>query len=401
MSPWLSVVGIGEDGLEALSPAARALVDDAEVLIGGERHLAMLPDDGRERLAWPSPLAALVDEIAGRKGQRVCVLATGDPQCFGIGVTLAKRIPLPEMTIVPAPSAFSLACARLGWPLAEVETVTLHGRPLALLHPFVQPGARLLILSENATTPGAVAGLLRDRGYGGSRLTVLEHLGGVKERLYEATAETWSAKDVADLNTLAVECVAEPEAALLPRTPGLADDAFRHDGQLTKREVRAATLAALAPLPGQRLWDVGAGCGSVAIEWLRAAPRSMAIAIEQKAARRVLIADNAAALGTPQLEIVAGEAPDALAGLAVPDAVFIGGGAATAGIFEACWSALAPGGRLVANAVTLEGEGALARWQGEVGGTLTRLAVVRAEPVGEFLGWRPLMPVTQFATVKR
>ena len=400
MTPWLAIVGLGEDGLEGLTPAARALVESAEVLVGGERHLAMVPEDGRARLTWTSPLKLLVEEILERRDQRICVLATGDPMAYGIGVTLAKRLPREEMTIIPAPSAFSLAAARLGWSLAETDQLTLHGRPLALLNAYLQPGARLLILSEDGTTPAQVAGVLRERGYGESIITLLEHMGGPKEMIAEGTAADWGEGRTADLNTLAVHCRAGAEAALLPRTPGLPDDAFRHDGQLTKREVRAATLAALAPVPGQRMWDVGAGCGSIAIEWMRAAWEARAVAIERNPDRLALIAANAAALGTPKLKVVAGEAPAALEGLDPPDAVFIGGGATTEGLFEACWQALRPGGRLVANAVTLEGEQTLVRWRSEVGGDLTRIAVSRAEPVGPFTGWRPLMPVTQFRVTK-
>lgn len=399
-APWLSIVGIGEDGLAGLTPPARALVDDAEIFVGGERHLAMLPKDDRERLAWTSPLSALLDEIESRRGTRVCVLASGDPLWYGVGVSLLKRIRRSEISILPGRSAYSLAAARIGWPLAEVDCLTLHGRPLSLLHPYVQPNAKLLILSEDAATPAAVAALLAARGYGDSRLTVLEHLDGDRERRLEGTAAAWSANDVADLNTVAVECVASPDAPLLPRTPGLPDEAFRHDGQLTKRELRAATLAALMPVAGQLLWDVGAGCGSVAIEWMRAAPRARAVAVERKAERRAMIAENADALGAPALKIVAGEAPAALGGLEAPDAVFVGGGVSAPGVIETCWQALKPGGRLVANAVTLEGEAALLAWHHGKGGGLTRYAIARAEPVGPFQGWRPMMPVTQYAATK-
>ncbi len=397
MTPWLSIVGVGEDGLEGMAPAACALVEQATVLIGGDRHLALVPDDARERLPWPSPLSDLIPEIISRRGQAVCVLASGDPLFYGIGVTLARSIPPEEMTIVPAPSAFSLACARLGWDRTEVDTLTLHGRPLALLQPFIQPNARLLILSEDGNTPAQIAEALVARGYGESRLTVLEHMGGPRERQVEGRAAAWGERQTADLNTLAIECVAEPGAQLLPRTPGLSDDAFRHDGQMTKREVRAVTLSALAPVSGQLLWDVGAGCGSIAIEWLRAVPRTRALAVERKSERLALIADNATALGTPGLSIVPGVAPAALEGLEAPDAVFLGGGVSQPGLIEACWLALKPGGRLVANAVTLEGEARLIAWQQSRGGTLTRISVERSGPVGTLHAWRPLMTVVHYA----
>jgi len=400
MTPWLSIVGLGEDGLAGLSPAARALVESAQVLVGGARHLALAPEDGRERLTWTRPLSDLIEDIAARRGQGVCVLATGDPLDFGIAVTLARRIPLAEMTIVPAPSAFSLACARLGWPRAAVECLTLHGRPLDLLHPAIQPEARILALSNDAQTPGQVAALLTARGYGASRLSVLEHMGGPKERCVEGLAHDWSETGIADFNTLAIACVAGPEAAHLPRTPGLPDEAFHNDGQLTKREVRAVTLAALAPAPGQHLWDVGAGCGSVAIEWMRGHVRNRASAVERQAARVALIASNAAALGAPRLDIRHGAAPEALENLDPPDAIFLGGGLSAAGLIDTLWDALRPGGRLVANAVTLEGEQVLAKFHGQNGGALTRIAISRSHAIGPHTAWRPLMPVTQMRAVK-
>lgn len=399
-APWLSVVGIGEDGLPGLAPAARALVDAAEVLVGGDRHLAMVPPDARERLVWPSPLSALIGAIAERRGRRVCVLATGDPMHFGVGVTLARRFGRDEMTIVPGVSAFSLAAARLGWPLAEVACLTLHGRPLELVLPALQPGRRILALSHDGGTPAAVAALLCRHGWGPSRLVALAHMGGPAEARIEATAARWTANAVPDFNTLAVDLEATAEARPLPLVPGLPDDAFRHDGKLTKRAVRAATLAMLAPGPGQVLWDVGAGCGSVAIEWLRAAAGGRAVAIEPVAGRRAMIADNALALGTPQVEVVDGRAPAILDGLPAPDAVFVGGGITTAGAIEACWQALRPGGRLVANVVTLEGEAEALAWHRRLGGELSRLAVSRAEPVGPFEGWKHQMTVTQFAATK-
>lgn len=400
MTRWLSIVGLGEDGLEGVSPVGRHLIDSAGVLVGGERHLSMLPDDGRERLTWTRPLTALVDRIVERRQQGVCILATGDPMWFGIGVTFAKRISADEMTVLPAPSAFSLACARLGWALSDTECLTLHGRPLELVIPALSPGARILALSDGGGTPAQLAALLTERGFGDSRLTVLSHMGGEREDRLQARARDWSASSVPAFNTVAIECVAETGAVSLSRIPGLPDEAFEHDGQMTKREVRAMTLARLAVLPGQRLWDVGAGCGSVAIEWLRAAARTEAIAIERNGDRRQRMAANAAALGTPHLEIVAGDAPDALDGLPQPHAVFIGGGLSRDGLFERCWDALPPGGRLVANGVTLEGEATLLNWHARIGGDLTRLQVSRAGPVGKLTAWRPAMAVTQLVAVR-
>ena len=400
MTRWLSVVGVGDDGLSGLPTAARSLVDDAEAFMGGARHLAMLPDDGREKCPWPSPLGQIMEEVESRRGQRLCILATGDPMFYGIGVTLARRIPFDEMTVVPAPSAFSLACARLGWPMDEVEAVTLHGRPIELLHPHVQPGARLIALSEDGSTPGKLAALLSARGYGGSTITVLEHMGGQAERILSSSAGQWPDGVNADFNTIAIECVAGPDAEHLPCVPGLPDDAFEHDGQMTKREIRAMTLSALGPTPGACLWDVGAGCGSVAIEWMRAARGTSALAVERNEDRRALAAANALALGTPALRMVAGEAPAALGDLPVPDAIFIGGGISTEGVAEACWAALKPGGRIVANVVTVEGEARINALRGLHGGELVRIAVSRADQVGPYLGWRPMMPVTQWKAVK-
>jgi precorrin-6Y C5,15-methyltransferase (decarboxylating) len=401
MHKWLSVVGIGEDGLSGLSAIARSLVERAEAIVGGKRHLAMLPsDDPREKLIWTSPISDSIEEILRRRGQSVCVLASGDPMCFGIGVTLTRKIPISEMTIIPAPSSFSLACARLGWSLTEVETLSLNGRPPAVIQATIYPKARLLILSEGKETPAIVADILTKRGFSDSKITVLEHMGGSQERIIEGTAASWTTTELADLNTIAVECIADAGVVSLPRLAGLPDDAYHHDGQLTKREVRAITLSALAPTPGQLLWDVGAGCGSIGIEWMRSHPRCRAIAIEQNSTRLQYIADNAAALGTPYLQIVAGKAPAALKDLPQPDAIFVGGGATTEGLFEVCWEALRPGGRFVANAVTVESEQKLLQWHNQVGGELIRVAVQRAAPIGGFLGWKPMVPVTQWVVVK-
>lgn len=399
---WLSVVGIGEEGPGALSPAARSLVKTAEFLFGGARHLAMVPEGKAERYAWERPLNRTIERIARHRGRRVVVLASGNPLWFGIGVRLARHFPREEMTILPQPSAFSLAAARLSWPLADCGLLTLHGRPLDSLRLHLAPGRRLLVLSENGTTPRQAARLLDALGWGESRIEVFAHLGGKNEAVFAGTAQDWGDRLVPDLNTIALLCRAGNRARALPRVAGLPDDAFEHDGQITKREVRAATLAALSPLPGERLWDVGAGCGSVAIEWLRLSEGRAAIAIERRAERAAIVAQNAARLGVPGLDVVCAEAPAAFASLPRPDAVFIGGGGSE-NLFAAAWDALREGGRLVANVVTVEGEALLFDWQGRVGGTLSRIAVSRAEPVGATQPrrlWRPLATVTQLAAVK-
>lgn len=407
-TPWLCVVGIGESGLASLSPAAASLVAAAELLVGGERHQAMIPASCAERLTWANGIEPTMDAIAGWRGRSVVVLASGDPMWFGIGATLARRFPPAEMRVVPVAGAFSLAAAAMGWALAEVETLSVHGRPLQCLNLHLHPGARLLVLSRDRNTPGEVAALLCAHGYGLSQLTVLEHLGGPRERRIEGMAERWEASPGADLNTLAIVCRPDPGAAVVSLGPGLADDAFVHDGQLTKREVRALTVSALAPLPGQVLWDVGAGAGSVAIEWLRMAPPfvreggqpARAIAIEGDARRCAAIVQNAGALGVPQLQVVHGWAPEALDGLPQPDSVFLGGGLTCPGLLEACWHAILRGGRLIANAVSLEGLSRLAAFRRENGGELTRLAVSRAEAVGGFTGFRPSLEVVQYEAIK-
>ncbi|HZK89683.1 MAG TPA: precorrin-6y C5,15-methyltransferase (decarboxylating) subunit CbiE [Stellaceae bacterium] len=400
MKPWLSIVGIGDDGLAGLAPASRALVETAEIIVGGARHLAMIPPGAAERLPWRQPFDGSIAAISAHRGRRVVVLASGDPMWYGAGAILARHFPREEMTILPHPGAFSLTAARLGWPLAECTPFSLHARPLDTLRLHLAEGRRVLILAADGATPAAVARLLSEAGWGPSRLTALEHLGGPAEAVHGATAADWGDRRVADLNAIALECRAAPGTRGRSRLAGLPDDAFQHDGQLTKREIRAATLAALAPLPGERLWDVGAGCGSIAIEWLRADTALSAVAIERDAARAALIARNAAALGVPGLNVIHGTAPAALAGSSPPDAIFAGGGLADPALLPVLWRALRPGGRLVANVISTEGERALLDWQARHGGSLTRLAVSRAEPLAAHQIWRPLAVVTQLAVVK-
>ena len=401
MTRWLKIVGIGDDGVKGLGPAARAVVDQADVIVGGERQLAMVGDHEAECLSWPKPFDIMVEELRAGSGKNVCVLASGDPTCHGVGSLLADKLGVDAVQILPTPSAFSLACARLGWSSQTTHTLSLHGRPLELLHPFVQPNVRLLALSENAETPTRVAALLCDRGYQSSRLTVLSHMGGEYENIVSAQVDQWGPdQPVANLNTIAIECLASPEAPLVPRSPGLPDELFEHDGQLTKREVRAMTLSALSPTPGQLLWDIGAGCGSVSIEWMRSTPSCRAIAIESNPKRAQLIRSNATTLGTPDVDIVVGTAVPALTGLARPDAIFVGGGITQPRLFDECWRSLKPGGRLVANVISLEGEQILDQWQRTAGGQLTRIAVSRGETIGKFRCFKPLMAVTQFCAIK-
>lgn len=399
MTPWLSVIGIGEDGPAALSPAARTLIDTSEVLIGGERHLAMVPNGRGERLTWPSPITPLVERIRAMRGRRVCVLATGDPMLFGIGASLARHVPAEEMSVLPAVSAFTLAAARLGWPLDQVETITLQGRPVDQLAIHVFPGARLLVLSRDAGSPSAVAEWLVAHGFGESRMVALAHMGGPKESRVDGVAAQWNAT-IPDFHTLAIECAAGADASWWPRSAGLPDDAFMHDGKLTKREFRALALAKLMPHPGALLWDIGAGCGSIGIEWMRAADHASAVALEPRADRRAMIAQNAIALGVSALDVRDAKAPDGLAALPAPDAVFVGGGL-SAETIDTSMERLSNGGRLVAHAVTLEGEAVLLAAHQRHGGELVRLSAWHAGPVGSLTGWRPQMPITQFSWRKR
>ncbi|MDA9954399.1 precorrin-6y C5,15-methyltransferase (decarboxylating) subunit CbiE [Planktomarina sp.] len=398
-SAWLHIVGIGEDGLDGLVPAARAVVESAEVIIGGERHHQMAGIHSAERMKWPSPFDALISQLQTLRGKRVVVLATGDPLWFSVGARIGRSIDPAEITYYPQISAFQLASARMGWSMADVEALTVHGRPVEQIISFIQPNQRLLILTTGGQTPGQIAKFLADRGFGASKMTVLAAMGGGNELRFDGIAATWD-HEVPAFNTLAVDCIAAPDAALLPRVPGLPDELFEHDGTMTKRETRAVTIAKLMPMRGALLWDIGTGCGSVAVEWMRAARYAQAIGIEPRADRRAMAAQNALVLGTPTLELVAGTAPEVLQGLAAPDAIFVGGGL-TDGVFDAAWAALKPLGRFVSNAVTLESEAILMELHKKYGGELVRLAVTRAEPVGPYRGWRPFMPVTQWSLIKR
>ncbi|KJK38514.1 precorrin-6Y methyltransferase [Lentzea aerocolonigenes] len=374
----VTVVGIGADGWDGLSPAAQNAVRGARVLMGSQRQLDLVPGDF-ERVAWPSPLVPALPSLFERY-RDVCVLASGDPMFHGIGTTLVRLLG-PRVTVIPHPSSVSLACARLGWALNEVEVVSLVGRSPDLLRPALTPGRRILVLGGDPATVAELAG----------PITVLEQLGGPAERVYQ-----WSGESADPLCVIA----AEYAGSAYSRVPGLPDDAYETDGQLTKREVRAISLSTLAPLPGQLLWDVGAGSGSIAIEWARTHPTCRAIAVEQDAVRAERIVRNAASLGVPGVEVHIGRAPAVLEGLEKPDAIFIGGGLTVPGVVQTCWDALGAGGRLVVNAVTLESEAVVAQWYARLGGDLVRIAVNRGSSVGKFTGWRPHMPVTTWSVVK-
>lgn len=393
----ITVVGIGADGWGSLSEQACAAVLGADLLVGGERQLDLVPAAvTAERRPWPQNLVTLVDELPAlvAAGRSVAVIASGDPLMHGVGVTILRRLGDEAVRVIPNVSSYALACARLLWPQAGAELVSATSRIAETIVPALQPGRRLVVLGFGPRTAAEVARVARERGFGASRLVVLEELGGAAERIVESTPDAWGDDEAAALHLVALEV--RGKGALLGRGPGLPDDAFEHDGQITKRDVRAMTLAALVPVPGQLLWDIGAGSGAVAIEWMRAAPGARAIAIERDAERAGRIGRNARALGVPSLQVVTGEAPDAFGELERPDAIFIGGGLTTYGVLTLCRKALRRGGRLVANVVTVEGETLLSRAQAEQGGRLRRLAIAHAEPLGGFTGWRPAMPITQY-----
>jgi precorrin-6B C5,15-methyltransferase / cobalt-precorrin-6B C5,C15-methyltransferase len=389
---WLTIIGVGEDG--ALSSAARALIDGATVIFGGARHLALIGPTKAERRPWPSPFSLGVAQVMERRGAPTIVLASGDPFFYGVGATLAEKIAPEEIFCLPAPSTFALVAARLAWSQQDCALLSLHGRAFERVTPHLQPGRRLIALSWDETTPARLAAHLAARGFGRSVVHVLENLGGPRERVRSAAAGEFALSDVSPLNAVAVALVADQDARVIPRTPGLPDEWFEHDGQLTKRDVRAVTLSALAPRKGERLWDIGAGAGSIAIEWMLTDPANRAVAIERDETRAARIAQNAAALGVPDLEILRGAAPAALAGLEKPDAIFIGGGGRDA--IDAAWAALPSGGRIVANAVTLETQALLFHFFEARGGDLVEVRVAKARGIGRFHALDPAMGVLQW-----
>jgi precorrin-6Y C5,15-methyltransferase (decarboxylating) len=374
---WLTIIGVGEDGLEGLSPAAMRVLAQASFVIGGARHLAMLKSATAETMEWPSPFERGIEAIKARRGAPTCVLASGDPFLYGVGATLAAHIPAQEMICLPAPSSLSLAAAKLGWGLQDCEIVSLHGRPLERILPHLRPAARLLVLSWDGSTPERIAGLLVARRLGASRMIVLAALGGPRESIFEATAEGFGSPSINPLNIVAVQIEASPGAPYVPLTPGLPDEWYESDGQLTKREVRAITLSSLAPWPGALLWDLGAGSGSISIEWMLSHPRNRAVAIEARADRAARIARNAAALGAPDLVTLDGDACALMPDLPAPDAIFVGGGGAT-----------------------VKTQAVLAERHRQRGGALVSIAIAHTETVGSYRGWRPAMPIVQWSAIK-
>ncbi|WP_374546585.1 precorrin-6y C5,15-methyltransferase (decarboxylating) subunit CbiE [Rhodoblastus sp.] len=394
--PWLTLVGLGEDGRAGLSPAANEALAQAALVVGGARHLALAAPLAAETLAWPSPMDGAYPQILARRGEKIVVLASGDPFFYGVGSVLARLIPSEEMTCLPAPSAFSLVAARLGWAQQDCALVTLHGRPLERIIPHLFDGGKIIALSWDETTPQKLAALLTERGFGASRLTVCEHLGGARERVRATVARDFSLNDVEALNTIALDLVASRDAKILPRAPGLPDDFFEHDGQITKADIRALTLSALAPRCGELLWDIGAGSGSVAIEFLLADEKNAAIAIEANEERAARIRRNALALGTPHLQVVEGRAPEVLRDLKRPHKIFVGGGVTMPGVLDSALDALARGGRLVVNGVTLETQALLVARHGALGGALLSAQIGRAEKLGGFFALRQALPILQW-----
>ncbi|AZI59017.1 precorrin-6y C5,15-methyltransferase (decarboxylating) subunit CbiE [Nakamurella antarctica] len=399
----VSIVGLPAGGWAELGEQARSRIAAASVVVGSARQLDLVPTHpAQTQRAWPSPLLpALAAILTENENSDVVVLASGDPLVSGIGSTIIALIGAARVHILPAVSSLALARAAMGWASETTVAVTLVGRdPHAVLRELA-PGRRVIVLSSDSRTPQRVADLLVGAGYGTSTITVLGNLGTTKAFRASACAESWPSGEVPALNLLCIECRPSPETVLLAAVPGLPDDAFEHDGQITKRDVRASALARLAPVPGQLLWDVGAGAGSVAVEWARSHPTCRAIAVEKNSERAQRIARNASMLGVPSVQIVISSAPSGLADLEAPHAVFVGGGATAPGVLESCWEALLPGGRFVVHGVTLETEGVLFQWFTRLGGELIQLAVSRAEAIGTFTGFTPARPITQWSITKR
>ncbi|WP_419740002.1 precorrin-6y C5,15-methyltransferase (decarboxylating) subunit CbiE [Ruegeria sp.] len=393
-TPWLTVLGLGEGGLDGLSPANRQVLDRAEVIMGPPRHLSLVPETGAERIEWPVPFSDGLPILTGLQGRATVVLASGDPFWFGAGSVIARNFDAAEWTARPGQSTFSLAAARLGWPLEGTQTFGLHAAPLTRLRPHLSPGLRAIILLRNGAAVAELATYLTETGFADTQLHVMEALGGPRERarsvsLTEALLGTFD-------HPVCVGLEVAGEGRVFPKASGKPDDIFETDGQITKRPIRALTLSALAPQRGEHLWDIGGGTGSISIEWLMCDPTLTATTIEPRVDRAERIRRNADALGQDRLNVVHGTAPDALSGLPLPDVVFIGGGL-SADLLAWLRDALPSGARLVANAVTLESEALLARWHEELGGDLLRIELAHSAPLGPRRGWKSAYPVVQWS----
>jgi len=394
--PWLTIIGIGEDGPEGLSAASRDALSRADVVAGAARHLALLGEIGPKGWVWPVPFADGVEQILAMRGRQVVVLASGDPFWFGAGSLFAERLQPGEWVAHPGISVFALATSRLGWRLEDVTCLGLHAASLARIRPHLAAGSRLLVTLRNGAAVTELGGIVTDLGFGSTMLSVMEALGGPREKVRTVRADGEVPEAIAAPVLVAIDTAG---GSAMPLAPGLRDDLFEHDGQITKRPVRALTVAALAPRHGEMLWDIGAGSGSVAIEWLLRHPSLGAIALEANSDRFARIARNAMALGVDRLRVISGTAPEALAGLPLPDAVFVGGGGDEA-LLQALWALLPVGTRLVANAVTLESEALFAAWQARVGGELLRIELAEAVALGGKRGWRAAYPVVQWSVMR-
>ena len=390
---WLTIIGLGEDGPEGLSPASLEALHAAEVIMGSERHLSLVSDSCAELIMWPVPFEDGLPVLEGLRGRKVAVLASGDPFWFGAGSVIARRFAPGEWRAIPGASVFSLAAARLGWPLERVACLGLHAAPFARLRPHLAAGQRAIATVRDGAAVSDLAAYLVGLGFGETRMHVLEALGGPRERCREVAAGSYALEDVFHPVAVAVEVAGLGTS--LSVASGQPDDVFESDGQMTKRPIRAITLSALSPRPGERLWDIGSGSGSVAIEWLMAHASTQAVAMEMRADRAARIRKNAKALDQDRLLVVEGKAPESLSGLDAPDAVFVGGGL-DRDLLDWIWGNLAPGTRIVANAVTLETTALLTEAQAEFGGTLTKVELAEAAPVGRFRGWNASYPVVQW-----
>ncbi|WP_439560883.1 precorrin-6y C5,15-methyltransferase (decarboxylating) subunit CbiE [Roseinatronobacter sp.] len=396
-APWLTIVGLGEDGLNGLSDASRDALLGAELVMGAARHLAILPELSCEVLEWPVPFADGIALLLAQRGRRVVLLASGNPFWFGAGSSVARHLARWEWVALPGPSTFALAAAELGWPLETLACLGLHAAPLSRLRPHLAVGTRALVLLRDGAAAGDLAAYLAGLGFGATRLHVMEALGGPRARVRAVIAAEYALEDV--MHPVIVGLEVAGQGAAVPVASGLPDEMFAHDGQITKRAVRTLSLSALAPRAGELLWDIGAGSGSVGIEWLLAHPRMRAIGFEMDPVRAARARENAHALGVDRLAVIEGRVPDVLQGQPLPDAVFIGGGVTDA-VLARLWEMLPHGVRVVANAVTLESEALLMQWHARAGGDLMRLEVSQAAPLGTKRGWRAAYPIVQWRVVR-